>query len=188
MTGQPARESTGRVGNGERPRPVGAPSPRAWWSSALLSGPLDAAAATCHARLEALCWNLEADTGAAAVAREVCAGVLGQWEMAARAPDVELVVSELVTNALRHGRRVRTTAGAGLHGAEADDPIQMSLLRRGSELVCAVRDRSDRMPERREPGLRFESGRGLHLVSCFCSGWGVLPTLPSGKHVWARFG
>lgn len=120
------------------------------------------------------------EPGAVAIARDLCTGVLARWEMAIRAPDVELIVSELVTNALRHGRRVRTAAER--------DPIRLSMLRRGGELVCAVRDRSDRMPQRREPDFQFESGRGLHLVACFCDGWGVLPVLPSGKHVWARFG
>ncbi|MUL42559.1 ATP-binding protein [Streptomonospora sp. PA3] len=171
----------GRLGNGECPGPVSAPSPRAWWTSALLSGSLEAPSPR-SSRVTALTWSLAAEPGAAAIAREICTGVLGQWEMADRAADVELVVSELVTNALRHGRRGHDAVGA------AEDPICVSMLRRGPELVCAVRDRSDRMPQRRDPDFQFESGRGLHLVASFCSGWGVLPVLPSGKHVWARFG
>ncbi|WP_386674198.1 ATP-binding protein [Streptomonospora salina] len=131
---------------------------------------------------DTLAWSLAADPGAAARARELCGGVLRRWGMADRACDVELVVSELVTNALRHGRR-----RGPVNVVDGDhDPVQVSMLRRGTELVCAVRDRSDRMPQRRDPDFRFESGRGLHLVASFCSGWGVLPVLPSGKHVWAR--
>ncbi|MFD0774639.1 ATP-binding protein [Streptomonospora algeriensis] len=183
MTGQPARESRGRLGNGECPEPVSAPSPRTWWTSALLSGSPAAPADPYAAGAGALCWSLAAEPGAVARARELCGGVLRRWEMADRAPDVELIVSELVTNALRHGRRNPPVTGA----PDSDDPVQVSMLRRGAELVCAVRDRSDRMPERRDPDFRFESGRGLHLVASFCSGWGVLPVLPSGKHVWARF-
>ncbi|GAA4934525.1 hypothetical protein GCM10023224_13910 [Streptomonospora halophila] len=180
VTGQPARESMGRLGDGERPGAVSAPSPRAWWTSALLGGSLHAPAAQ-PSRAYALSWSLDAQPGAAGVARGICAGVLREWHLPEHAADVELVVSELVTNALRHGRRVHTATGA-------DDPIRLSMLRRGGELVCAVRDLSDRMPERRDPDFKFESGRGLHLVASFCSGWGVLPVLPAGKHVWARFG
>lgn len=173
----------GRLGNGECPGSVSAPSPRAWWTSALLSGSLEAPADPYTAGADALAWNLAADSGAAARARGLCGGVLRRWKMAERAADVELVVSELVTNALRHGRRIHPVTGA----ADRHDPVQVSMLRRGPELVCAVGDRSDRMPERRAPDFQFESGRGLHLVASFCSGWGVLPVLPSGKHVWARF-
>lgn len=180
VTGQPARGSMGRLHDGQRPGPLPALSPRAWWTACLLSGSPDTAVPPC---CDLLSWSLAAEPGAAATAREICISVLRRWEMPAHAPDAELVVSELVTNALRHGRR-----SAAAEPGTADDPIQLSMLRSGSELVCAVRDRSDRMPARRDPDFQVESGRGLHLVTCFCSGWGVLPMLPSGKHVWARFG
>src|SRR5699024_8747970 len=133
--------SMGRLGNEECSGHAPAPSPRAWWTSALLSGTLEAAPPGCPSHRDALSWSLTPEPGAAAVARDLCTGVLARWEMAIRAPDVELIVSELVTNALRHGRRT----------AAERDPIRLSMLRRGGELVCAVRDRSDRMPQRREP-------------------------------------
>ncbi|WP_344966512.1 ATP-binding protein [Salinactinospora qingdaonensis] len=115
------------------------------------------------------------------LARDRTAVVLRDWGMSRLVGDVELVVSELVTNALRHG-------GAGMLDApDCENVIQLSMMRRGSELICAVRDASDRLPTLREPDFMAESGRGLHLVSCFSRDWGAVPTAPVGKFVWALF-
>jgi anti-sigma regulatory factor (Ser/Thr protein kinase) len=121
-------------------------------------------------------WTLAADPGAPSAAREIAVGVLRQWGMTARADDVELVLSELVTNALRHGG----AAAGGPGGA-----VQVRMLRHDDDLVCAVRDGSDLLPARRDPDFMLESGRGLHLVACFAADWGVLPAAPAGKYVWA---
>ncbi|MDA0563212.1 ATP-binding protein [Streptomonospora sp. S1-112] len=169
-----------RLDDGDCSGPFAAPSPRAWWSTVLLNGAPDPTGRARAAHADHLFFHLETDPVAPAAAREIAARVLREWHMAALVPDVELVVSELVTNALRHG------SPPGRPGVP-DDPIRMGLLRRGGEFVCAVRDRGERMPIPREPDLRLENGRGLHLVACFCRAWGVLPVLPQGKYVWASF-
>ncbi|MBV2363263.1 ATP-binding protein [Streptomonospora nanhaiensis] len=170
----------GRLDDGDCSGPFAAPSPRAWWSSVLLNGAPDHNGRARAPHADHLFFRLEAEPAAPAAAREIAVGVLREWRMGALVADVELVVSELVTNALRHGR-------PSARPAALDDPIRMGLLRRGGEFVCAVWDRGERMPIPREPDLRLENGRGLHLVACFCRAWGVLPVLPQGKYVWASF-
>ncbi|MFC3995296.1 ATP-binding protein [Nocardiopsis sediminis] len=155
-------------------------APRGWWFSVLH----DKAAAPreCPAggpRQDALCWTLEAGPGAAAGAREVAAGALRQWSMGGFANDAELILSELVTNALRHASRPAEAA------IGRRDTIEVCILRHGGELICAVRDGSDLLPARREPDFMLETGRGLHLVACFATDWGVVPVRPAGKYVWA---
>ncbi len=95
--------------------------------------------------------------------------------------DVQVVVSELVTNALRHGTPPESIAcGCG-------NVVRMSMLHREGELVCAVHDQSDQLPMLREPDSMLENGRGLQLVACFTAEWGVTQVKPRGKYVWARF-
>lgn len=126
---------------------------------------------------ESALWSLEPDYGAVKAARELVMSTLREWGMAQLAGDVELVVSELVTNALRHA--------GGVPGCES--AIQLSAMRRGGELVCAVRDGNDSLPMQRDPDFMAETGRGLHLISCFSRSWGVVPTITGGKFVWALF-
>lgn len=153
---------------------------RAWWLPVLEHGSRRWDIPVCGDRHDAVTWTLEPRPRAAAAAREISMAVLREWRMVRLASDVELVVSELVTNALRHGVPLsRTPTGRG--------GIQFSLMRSGGEFICAVRDAGNRMPHRREPDLALESGRGLALVSSFARGWGVIPTSPTGKFVWAQF-
>jgi anti-sigma regulatory factor (Ser/Thr protein kinase) len=96
----------------------------------------------------------------------VCAGLAGADELA----DAQLLVSELVTNAVRYGRppievRVRCDPGQGVH--------------------VWVRDGGPGRPLLREPGVDDDGGRGLPLVKALSSAWGVQP-LPTGKQVWFR--
>lgn len=129
-----------------------------------------------HAR-----WILEPNRGSVRVARDLVRSILSDWHMGQMVDEVELVVSELVTNALRHA------AGVAGEPAGADQTVELSLMRRRHELVCAVRDTSDRLPAPRDPDHMAETGRGLHLVSCFSRGWGAEPAVPHGKFVWALF-
>lgn len=85
--------------------------------------------------------------------------------------DAELVTSELVGNAVRHGDR----AGLELR-LQLDD----------RELTVAVFDRGLGRPRIRHPGLDEEGGRGMVLVEALSSGWGVRAE-DSGKIVWATF-
>jgi anti-sigma regulatory factor (Ser/Thr protein kinase) len=118
-------------------------------------------------------------------ARQFTRKTLGEWDAGERFDDVCLVVSELVTNALRHA----LPSPAALPG-EQDAPVRLHLMRWTSRLVCAVRDPSNDSPVARDSeDFSAESGRGLFLVDSFADSWGWHPlagTL-SGKVVWALF-
>ena len=110
-------------------------------------------------------------------ARDFALGVLGAWGLSAMHEEVRLVVSELVTNALRYS--------AGYAGGSA--PIRLSFLRTGGRLTCAVADPCDQIPVHREPESTAQSGRGLHLVEAFSDSWNWAPLSSHGKVVWACF-
>ncbi|MFH9859097.1 ATP-binding protein [Streptomyces sp. NPDC017202] len=135
----------------------------------------DAASCALSARLEAV-----------REARQFTRRTLGQWEVGERSDDICLVVSELVTNALRHG--MSPDAAPGTPGQQS--PVRLHLLRWTGRLVCAVRDPSRDSPLPREvDDFAAESGRGLFLVDSFTEGWGWQPLSPNlgGKVVWALF-
>jgi anti-sigma regulatory factor (Ser/Thr protein kinase) len=128
--------------------------------------------------------SLPARYEAVRTAREFTRTTLGQWGLDERFDDVALVVSELVTNALRHAVPDAAPTGQGR-------PVRLHLMRWNTRLVCAVRDPSRISPEAQEPDdeCAAESGRGLFLVESFSDTWGWHPlegTL-SGKVVWAVF-
>ncbi|MGW5233481.1 ATP-binding protein [Streptomyces nodosus] len=118
-------------------------------------------------------------------ARRFTRGTLNQWGMDEHADDICLVVSELVTNALRHA-----LPSPAPRGGEQNAPLRLHLMRWSARLVCAVRDPSDDGPVADgSEDFSAESGRGLFLVDSFSDGWGWHPlagTL-SGKVVWALF-
>ncbi len=104
-----------------------------------------------------------------ATARHFVDRTLGSWGVGDIAFECQLVVSELVTNAIRHG------GGAA----------QLRLLTHGPELACVVTDHSRTVPVAAAPDVFSEFGRGLRLVDALCSGWGWLTTGASRKLVWA---
>ncbi|WP_445515271.1 ATP-binding protein [Streptomyces sp. NEAU-174] len=116
-------------------------------------------------------------------ARQFTGSTLRQWDIPELLDEVALVVSELVTNALRHA--LSGTAATG----EPERPVRLHLMRGPSRLVCAVRDPSEVGPVAGEAGCGEESGRGLHLVESFTDGWGWQPLAGTlrGKIVWAVF-
>jgi len=121
-------------------------------------------------------YGLGADRQSARMAREFTLTTLRDWGLEELAFDVELVVSELVTNALRH---------AVPHLASSR-PIRLRLLHHAAHVVCAVYDPSDRSPVITREDEFAESGRGLHLVDALAVAWGWMLLHP-GKVVWAAF-
>ncbi|MFJ8543862.1 ATP-binding protein [Streptomyces sp. NPDC093586] len=118
-------------------------------------------------------------------ARRFTSRTLDGWEMSDRFDDVCLVVSELVTNALRHALPADTPRPADQNG-----PVRLHLMRWTERLVCAVRDPSHDSPVTRDTDdFSAESGRGLFLVDSFSDSWGWHPLAGAleGKVVWALF-
>ena len=113
-------------------------------------------------------WDLPADPSAVAGIRNEVAGRLGVWGLEDVAFTTELVVSELVTNAIRYGQ----------------EPIRLRLIH-DRELICEVSDAGMAAPHLRPARLMDEGGRGLLLVAQLSRRWGVRYG-PEGKAIWAE--
>ncbi|MDI9886131.1 ATP-binding protein [Streptomyces sp. HNM0645] len=139
--------------------------------------PIDPAAVSSSASC-ALPARYEAVRGA----RKFTSRTLTRWELDERFDDVALVVSELVTNALRHALPADTTRSQ-------EPPVRLHLMRWTGRLVCAVRDPSEESPVAGEVEDSAEGGRGLFLVDSFSDSWGWHPLAGplTGKVVWALF-
>jgi anti-sigma regulatory factor (Ser/Thr protein kinase) len=120
----------------------------------------------------------------AKAARDFTAAVLCTWGLADVLPDARLVVSELVTNALRHGlAAARLPPPCAPH--PPSPPIQVRLLRLPAGLRCEVTDPGDTMPTCLAPDDNAEIGRGLCLIAALSYQWGATPLPAGGKCVWA---
>ncbi|QJS13896.1 SpoIIE family protein phosphatase [Streptomyces argyrophyllae] len=115
------------------------------------------------------CWEFPSDPAAVARARALTRAQLAAWGMSELDFNTGLVVSELVTNAVRYG-------GPG--------PVGLRLLRDDS-LICEVSDGSNTSPRIRRAATTEEGGRGLFLVAQFTKSWGAR-YMPQGKTVWAE--
>jgi anti-sigma regulatory factor (Ser/Thr protein kinase) len=93
---------------------------------------------------------------------------LAEWDLDELSFTTELLLSELVTNAIRHGRA----------------PIGVRLLR-DRTLICEVSDGSTTSPHLRYAASTDEGGRGLFLVAQMAERWGTRYT-PAGKVIWAE--
>ena len=117
--------------------------------------------------------EFDADARAPAAARVFAKatldGLLGTRAPQALCDDVELVVSELVTNAVRAGSPTVN--------------ISMSLER--TRIVVRVSDQAVGWPEERDAAVDDPGGRGLPLVSALSASWGVR-LVETGKIVWAE--
>jgi len=147
-----------------RPQAAIGSRPPAWLSSILVdgrTGPCDVVFPFYErTTLEPAC---------VAMARRFVDQTLTSWAAGDLTFDMQLVVSELVTNAMRHG------GGA----------VQLRLLSHGREVACAVTDRSRSAPVAASADVFSEVGRGLRLVDALCAAWGWLAEGASRKLVWA---
>ncbi|WP_083976813.1 SpoIIE family protein phosphatase [Kitasatospora azatica] len=115
-------------------------------------------------------WQLPPEPTSVAKARELACGWLLVRGLDELVDTTELLVSELVTNALRHGR----------------GEIRLRLLR-DTTVVCEVWDDGYAQPRQRRAQETDEGGRGLQLVSLLAERWGSRRT-PHGKIVWFELG
>jgi anti-sigma regulatory factor (Ser/Thr protein kinase) len=128
-------------------------------------------------RRDDLTMGLEPAPASIKIARDRTADILAAWELDGQIADATLVVSELVTNALRH---------AAPADARIEWTILLRLVRHGRQVMCLVADPSDRPPMLTEVDLAGESGRGLQLVAACSRRWDwVRRRRRPGKWVWA---
>ena len=111
-------------------------------------------------------------------AREFTRITLQDWDMPGQIEVAELVVSELVTNSLRHG----VLSARWMPG---EHPIGLTLLRLDPYLMCMVTDPGSQCPVRIDSCSSAESGRGLQVVESCSVRWGWEPVADEGKVVWA---
>jgi len=112
------------------------------------------------------------------VAREFALATLQRWGLAERSEDIAIVISELLTNALRHA----------LPEPGHTQPIRLGLLQPGPCLLCAVTDPSRAAPIPPAPREFLpETGRGLQIICALSDRWGYTPLSDTGKVVWATF-
>ncbi|MGW0999032.1 SpoIIE family protein phosphatase [Streptomyces sp. NPDC002523] len=114
-------------------------------------------------------WDVPADPAAVSRIRADTRRRLEAWELDQVAFSTELVISELVTNAIRYG-----TA-----------PIRLRLLYDRASLICEVADGSSTSPHLRRAATTDEGGRGLFLVAQLSQRWGTRYTA-RGKIIWAE--
>nr|WP_308170242.1 ATP-binding protein [Acrocarpospora catenulata] len=112
-------------------------------------------------------------------ARDVTRSTLREWGLSELTDDATLVVSELVTNAVRYALYPLDRA--------VDQPITLMLLRLAPHVLLAVADPSDEAPTPKEPDFVSEHGRGLYIVETYSQAWGWDVLSAGGKAVWALF-
>ncbi|WP_335937359.1 SpoIIE family protein phosphatase [Streptomyces sp. PTD5-9] len=113
-------------------------------------------------------WEVPSDPAAVAGVRSRTARLLRTWGLEELETTTELIVSELVTNAVRY----------------AAGPIRLRLLRQ-SVLICEVSDASSTSPRLRHARTTDEGGRGLFLVAQLTRRWGTRYT-SEGKVIWTE--
>jgi anti-sigma regulatory factor (Ser/Thr protein kinase) len=107
-----------------------------------------------------------------------------RWGAEPRSDDAAAVVTELMTNALRHA--VPQLPDDAL--AASIWPIRLGLADPGPYVICAVADPSTKLPAPRQPDWQDEAGRGLLVVASLSDEWGCCSAPDGqGKVVWAAF-
>jgi anti-sigma regulatory factor (Ser/Thr protein kinase) len=112
--------------------------------------------------------ELSADPSAAAKARAWLRARLSDWSSDG-VEAVQLLVSELVTNAVLH----------------TNDPVEVTAVRSGSRVTVEVTDRNPSKPVLKTYGRDAATGRGLRLVESLADEWGVRGD-ENRKAVWFR--
>ena len=133
-------------------------------------------------------YGLTARPESVKAARDFTATMLSRWGMTAVSDQAELVVSELVTNALRHGLRgvfQSCPRETGSPGSRSERPVGLRLLAQPPYLMCMVADPSREIPLRQDVDPDSETGRGLHVIESCSSQWGWHLLDDGGKVVWA---
>jgi len=121
--------------------------------------------------------ELGALPGAVPCARLHARQVLSEWGLQASAETLELLVSELVTNAMHITR-----------AAAAGTPVRLWLVSDKTQVVIWVWDASPLPPEPADADDDAEHGRGLMLVQALSTRWGWdFPRGAGGKAVWAQY-
>ncbi|WP_404953299.1 SpoIIE family protein phosphatase [Streptomyces sp. 147326] len=113
-------------------------------------------------------WDLPADPALVGDVRAAAVSQLSRWGLDESAFATELLLSELVTNAVRYGT----------------GPIRVRLIH-DRTLICEVYDASSTAPRMRHAASTDEGGRGLFLVAQLSQAWGTRYT-PEGKVIWAE--
>ncbi|RPK41199.1 Acetoin dehydrogenase operon transcriptional activator AcoR [Streptomyces sp. ADI91-18] len=113
-------------------------------------------------------WDVPADPAEVSGVRAAATRRLTDWGLEEQAFAAELMLSELVTNAVRYGT----------------EPIQVRLIL-DRTLICEVSDGSSTAPHLRRAASTEEGGRGLFLVAQLAHAWGTRYT-PHGKVIWAE--
>ncbi|MCF4136091.1 SpoIIE family protein phosphatase [Streptomyces sp. Tue 6430] len=116
-------------------------------------------------------WDIPADPALVAPIRRQAVEQLARWELSEHSFTTELVVSELVTNAIRYGAK----------------PIRLRLIHDETTLICEVSDTSHTAPHLRRAKTFDEGGRGLLLVAQLTQRWGSRHNA-EGKTIWAELG
>ncbi|GAA1042278.1 hypothetical protein GCM10009566_43250 [Streptomyces murinus] len=125
--------------------------------------------------------QIPAATNCCYVARQFTRQTLQRWGLSSICDDTVQVVSELVANAVRHGR-ARTGRASSPQTA-----IWLGLALRPRTLLCVVRDPSRRHPQLTCPSPMGERHRGLPIVNALSATWGWTDNRQvPGKSVWAR--
>ncbi|MFB8272993.1 ATP-binding protein [Streptomyces sp. NPDC055955] len=112
-------------------------------------------------------WPLQQELTSAGRARHLVTAQLRDWAQDEPIDTAELLVSELVTNALRH------TQG----------PLRLNLRLRHSRLLCEVEDTEPASPVRNTVDPDAEGGRGTELLDLLADTWGTIRTA-TGKTIW----
>jgi anti-sigma regulatory factor (Ser/Thr protein kinase) len=113
-------------------------------------------------------WDVLADPAAVSGIRQAARARLDAWQLSDLEFSLELVLSELVTNAVRYG----------------SPPIHVRLMY-DRTLICEVSDGSSTSPHLRCAAATEEGGRGLFLVARTAERWGTRYT-SQGKVIWAE--